>query len=263
MSQSTATTGAEPAPDAAAVRRLEEAALATWPTLTAIADGTWVTRLAEGQTGRANSLNMLDPADGADARRRFDLSVAAYRSRNIRPLLRETPLTPPQAVALATGDGWRESDPCLVMSMALDGTDADIGAATPPEAQPSDYWLRTMAAFMGFSEGKREAIGRKLARLERDAGFFLSVDRFGTPIATAMAARDGDVVALYEVGVEASQRRKGHGERIVRHALAWARDRGARTAFLQVTAANTGAVALYRRLGFSHRYRYRYLGPEA
>jgi ribosomal protein S18 acetylase RimI-like enzyme len=245
------------------VRRLEEAALATWPTLVSIPDGTWVTRLGEGQTGRANSLNMLDPADGADARRRLDMSVAAVRSRNIRPLLRATPRTPRQAVALAEGDGWRESDPCLVMSMVLDGTSLDLGAATPPEARPSDYWLRTMAAFMGFSERKREAIGRKLARLERDGGFFLSVDRFGTPVATAMAARDGNVVALYEVGVEASQRRRGHGERIVRHALAWAKQRGARTAFLQVTAANTGAVTLYRRLGFAERYRYRYLGPEA
>jgi len=258
-----AITGAEPAPDLAVVRRLEEAALASWPTLTSIRDGAWVTRLAEGQTGRANSLNMLDAADGADARRRLDASIAAYRAKNIRPLLRQTPLTPVEAVRLTEAEGWREKTPRLVMSMDLDRLSIDLRATTPPETQPSDYWLRTMASFMDFSPVRRDAIGRKLQRLEVDAGFFTMVDRLGVPVATAMAAIDRDVVALYEVGVEASQRRQGHGERMVMQALGWAKTRGARMAFLQVAAANAGAIALYRRLGFRERYRYRYLTPEA
>jgi ribosomal protein S18 acetylase RimI-like enzyme len=261
MSRSTATTGAEAA-DLALVRRLEEAALASWPTLTTLTDGAWLTRLAEGQTGRANSLNMLDHGDGADARRRLDAAVAAYRARNIPPLLRETPLTPPQAVALAEADGWRERTPCLVMSLDLGGLDLDLRAATPPESRASDYWLRTMASFMGFGDRRREAIGRKLARLEVKAGFFVTVDKLGTPVATAMAAIDRDVVALYEIGVAASERRRGHGERMVNEALGWAKARGARTAFLQVVEDNRGAVGLYRRLGFAERYRYRYLAPE-
>lgn len=245
------------------MRRLEEAALATWPTLTTLADGAWRTRLAEGQTGRANSLNMLDAADGGDARRRLDAAVAAYRGRNIRPLLRQTPLTPPAAVALAEADGWREQTPSLVMSADLAGLAVDLSAASPPEGRVSDYWLRTMAAFMGFSDARRAAIGRKLERIEVPAGFFVTVDRLGTPVSTAMAAIDGDVVALYEVGVAASERRRGHGERMASEALGWAKERGARTAFLQVSASNAGAIALYRRLGFAERYRYRYLAPEA
>jgi GNAT superfamily N-acetyltransferase len=258
-----ATTGAEPTPDLAIVRRLEEAALASWPTLTSIRDGAWVTRLAEGQTGRANSINMLDAADGSDARRRLDASVAAYRARNIRPLLRQTPLTPAEAVRLAERDGWREKTPSLVMSIDLDRLSIDLRAATPPEARASDYWLRNMASFMDFSTMRRDAIGRKLARIAVDAGFFVIADRFGMPVATAMAAIDRGVAALYEVGVEASQRRQGHGERMVMEALGWAKARGARTAFLQVAAGNAGAIALYRRLGFGERYRYRYLTPEA
>jgi GNAT superfamily N-acetyltransferase len=257
-----AITGAEPAPDLVVVHRLEEAALASWPTLTSIRDGAWVTRVAEGQTGRANSLNMLDAADGADARRRLDASVAAYRAKNIRPLLRQTPLTPAEAVRLTEADGWRERTPSLVMSIDLDRLSVDLRAATPPEARASEYWLRTMASFMDFSPARRDAIGRKLARIAVDAGFFVMVDRLGTPVATAMAAIDRDVAALYEVGVEASQRRLGHGERMVMQALGWAKARGARTAFLQVAAGNAGAVALYRRLGFRERYRYRYLAPE-
>lgn len=249
--------------DLALVRRLEEAALKGWPTLREVTDGAWVTRLAEGHTGRANSLNMLDPDDGADAPRRFDAAVSAFRARNLPPLLRATPLTPPEAVTIAGEAGWRERGPCVVMDLDLDDVTVDLGAATPPDDCASDYWLRSMAAFMGIGSGRREAIGRKLERLVIETGFFLATDRFGTPVATAMAARDGEVVGLFEVGVEASQRRQGHGERIVMQALGWAKARGARTAFLQVTAPNSGAIALYRRLGFVERYAYRYLAPEA
>jgi len=248
--------------DLALVRRLEAAALKGWPTLREISDGAWLTRLAEGHTGRANSLNMLDPADGADARRRLDASVAAFRAQNLPPLLRATPLTPPEVVREAEAAGWRERGPCIVMELDLDGMQVDLAAARPPEERASDYWLRNMAAFTGIGAARRQAIGRKLDRLAAGAGFFLLIDRLGTPVATAMAARDGDVVGLFEVGVEASQRRRGHGERIMSEALGWAKARGARTAFLQVTAPNAGAIALYRRLGFVERYAYRYLAPE-
>ena len=44
-------------------------------------------------------------------------------------------------------------------------------------------------------------------------------------------------------------------------ALKWARQRGARDAWLQVEADNAPALALYRSLGFDEVYRYHYRRP--
>jgi ribosomal protein S18 acetylase RimI-like enzyme len=43
----------------------------------------------------------------------------------------------------------------------------------------------------------------------------------------------------------------------------WAARRGARYAYLQVTAANTDALAAYERMGFRRHHSYRYLAPPA
>ena len=49
--------------------------------------------------------------------------------------------------------------------------------------------------------------------------------------------------------------------RLVQSALKWARQRGARSAWLQVEADNAQALALYRALGFDEIYRYHYRQP--
>ena len=49
--------------------------------------------------------------------------------------------------------------------------------------------------------------------------------------------------------------------RLVQSALKWARQRGARFAWLQVEADNAPALGLYRSLGFDEIYRYHYRQP--
>ena len=60
---------------------------------------------------------------------------------------------------------------------------------------------------------------------------------------------------------QAGERRQGHARRLVQSALKWARQRGARFAWLQVEADNVEALALYRALGFDEIYRYHYRQP--
>jgi ribosomal protein S18 acetylase RimI-like enzyme len=53
-------------------------------------------------------------------------------------------------------------------------------------------------------------------------------------------------------------RRLGLARRLLAALLATARQAGARTVWLQVEAANRGAIQLYEGLGFTPAYRYRY-----
>jgi ribosomal protein S18 acetylase RimI-like enzyme len=70
--------------------------------------------------------------------------------------------------------------------------------------------------------------------------------------------RDGELAGIFEMTTAAHLRRRGLGRAVIASALKWAAGRGARTAWLQVTAQNEAAIGLYSVLGFGEMYRYRY-----
>lgn len=61
------------------------------------------------------------------------------------------------------------------------------------------------------------------------------------------APDEAHLVAMY---VAPHARRRGVGERLVRAALEAAREQGRPRVLLEVTSSNTGALALYERMGF-------------
>ena len=82
--------------------------------------------------------------------------------------------------------------------------------------------------------------------------------------ASRIAYRDGDPVGLGNlglrgedawiggVGVVASTRRSGVGEALMRALHEQAEERGVRRVWLEVIVENTGALALYEKLGYEH-----------
>ncbi len=59
-----------------------------------------------------------------------------------------------------------------------------------------------------------------------------------------------DEAHIATIAVHPEFRRQGIGEQILLHALLAAQNEGARRAFLEVRAGNTGAQAMYRKYGF-------------
>jgi GNAT superfamily N-acetyltransferase len=76
-------------------------------------------------------------------------------------------------------------------------------------------------------------------------------------------ARDADLVGLYDIFTAPAARGRGLARALCARLLQMARDEGARTAYLQVDAANAPARAVYTRLGFQDGYTYHYRSPEA
>lgn len=249
-------------PRLAFVREIEEAAMSSWPALSTVFDGRWIVRLSEGHTGRANSVNVLDSGDGGDAVGRLARSADLFRRRALRPTLRATPLTPPSVVAAAEGAGWLPEGESLVMTMPLHPEPGHRTAAQLPAGSVTPEWLAAVGACMAFSEAKQQAIGSKLAVLGLEAGFFLHRDEDGAPVATGLGvvSRAHYLVGIMDLGVRPDARRQGHGSAVLAEILAWGAQHfpGGCHAWLQVSADNEPAIALYRRRGFAEGYRYRY-----
>jgi ribosomal protein S18 acetylase RimI-like enzyme len=118
-------------------------------------------------------------------------------------------------------------------------------------------WVEATRALLGIAS---EALPRLL---DRAANYPLPqigalVRRGDEVVACGLAKVEEDHVGLFAVHTAPSLRGQGLGRAVVGALLADAQRRGARTAYLQVTAQNAAALALYRRFGFDTAYDYWY-----
>ena len=219
----------KPVPPRASVRQrvaprdAQIRAFALFPDLETEPLGNWTLRRSPTATARrANSVLAFGPSGVSDD---VDAVVRHYE----RPIAAVLPDTPEER--LFRDRGW-----------GLESTDADTsfqiaGTATALRALPGSE----VEVEIDDSSGRAEA-------------------RIGE-LASGYAGCDGDWVGLGGLWVEPAERRSGLGLAVVEALLDWGAAQGATTAYLQVLADNTPALALYERLGFREHHRYRYLAP--
>jgi GNAT superfamily N-acetyltransferase len=82
-------------------------------------------------------------------------------------------------------------------------------------------------------------------------------------LACGQFAREADLVGLYDIFTAPLARGQGLATALCARLLAQANHQGARTAYLQVDAANGAARQVYTRLGFQDAYSYHYRSREA
>ncbi|WP_420118115.1 GNAT family N-acetyltransferase [Micromonospora sp.] len=258
-------------PTASAVVELELAADEAWPAPVRGRLGDWLLRSADGWTGRANSALPVGDPDrplpaAVDAIERWyaghgqpamvntplPLAVPVGAELDVRGWTAR-PLTLVQTVPVATllSDPHRvsqEGDP------APGGADRDAdGPAVVLDVAPSEEWLAVAAGRKGGLPDSARHILTAVARVR-----FAQVYADGTLLATGRGTVTGQGrwLGLSLIEVTPSARRQGLAARVVRALAAWGAAEGATHAFLQVEQRNTGAVALYRKLGFTTHHTY-------
>lgn len=252
----------------AAVTRLENLCADAWPARTDRPLGAWRLRAAGGFTGRANAaLAVGDP--GLPVPAALDAVRAFAAEQGVGPRV-QAPVGSPWERAV-TAAGWvldvghEAGAEVAVLVVDLDRPDLnplDLNPLDHPAAvrdvvlaeRPSDAWWE-------------RSLGREPTPDER------GVLDPGPPLRTAFglvpgagvvrAAVVGDHLHLSRLAVRPAARRSGVGSRLTAAAAGWGRAEGARWAVLQVALHNTGARALYERLGAAEHHRYRYLVPPA
>jgi ribosomal protein S18 acetylase RimI-like enzyme len=230
---------------------LEAIAAAGWRAAETAHIGGWLLRATGGFTGRANSVLPLRPP-GMPLDEALRRASAWYGERGLPLKL----LVPTEARRLLDADlaerGWPADYDVHVMVTRLDCVPAQArsGAEVPIADAPDDAWFARYRDGAGLTPTGRALLTR------HDAAGFASVGGRGPAGAPARGPRAPGVTA---VEVDPSLRRCGLASALTAALFEWGRQRGARRSYLQVSADNHAAVALYEKLGYwvHHDYRYR------
>ncbi|MEU5155005.1 GNAT family N-acetyltransferase [Glycomyces sp. NPDC021274] len=233
------------------ILELERLLAATWPALETADLGGWLLRYAQGFSRRANSvLALTAPPGGTDAA--LAEVGAWYEARGARPLV-----ALPGGVAKRLDEelaarGWEAEGDTAVMVKRLEGAayDGEAVVVDAPGAALLEQVGRGAPAVAARIFGSGPGRG------------YAEVWRGGELAARGRGAIAGDLVAITNIGTLPAFRRQGLGTEILRALEAWGHGCGARRAALQVEADNEAAIAMYERLGYTERYRYRYRGPR-
>jgi N-acetylglutamate synthase len=236
------------------VTQLHRIAARGWrPSRTAWVGG-WLLRAYEGPATDVDAVLPLGdpgrPLDDALA------EVVAWYAEQGSVARFQTPL-PDQAAlddALAAR-GWPAAGEGVlsvtdVADVATAGGSPDVGAASV-DPKPSSAWL---AAWRAGRHALRPASLDVLTRHDRVA--FVSVP--GAPGTVARAVVDGEWVGVAAVCVAPDDRPDGCARLVSEAAIAWGAGGGARHAYAQIDADDTGELRLAQSLGFTAHAPYRY-----
>jgi ribosomal protein S18 acetylase RimI-like enzyme len=238
------------------IQALEEMALNAVPALETRHFRGWAIRTAAGVTGRANSATALHPG-ACPVDEAASEVVARAGAAGVAPRFRITPLAPEGSAARLSALGWTAETPVLTQV-------ADLPAGLAPEPgvellPTSDAaWRRQYAVNAGrFGPAELDVLGRLHRMIPVPVAFARLVED-GRNAAIGFATAERGWASLHEIGVDPAFRRGGRAGRIVNALLGWAAGEGARRVWLQVSADNAPAIALYRRLGFETAFNYEY-----
>lgn len=241
-----------------AVRRLEAVGFRAWPSAFVLYDGSWQIRITEGHSSkRLNCVVPLDPSDHKDMDERLERASTRFRKAGQVLTIRETPLAPPLLIDHIKDHGWYRFETVSVMTV-------DIDKAMLPDTmdhlplQDAGRFAEACVSLDASGSSDASVVGEILGRIRPVAGYFLIDDLERGPRACVLCVQDNDLAGIQSLAVAPDARRQGLGTELVSAALRWAKLRGARTAWLQVSSANHAAISLYEQLGFSRAYKYHY-----
>lgn len=237
---------------------LEFAAFSAWPSQYCEDVQGWLLRMDRGYTKQANSANATAQSH-ALSDHDIEFVEQRFRDAGLLPIFRLTSFADIKDTDLVLASrGYQSCDASLVMTRSLDG----CNGAEPVCVSDAATWLHAFREASGKG-GDDQALHLEILR------------RIATPCAWAVhsEAEPGlncglgvlvdDKLGLFDIATRADHQRRGLASQLCEALLAWGANRGARTAFLQVVAANTAAIRLYQQLGFEIAYRYWYRVAKA
>ncbi|OGR20142.1 MAG: hypothetical protein A3J85_00350 [Desulfobacula sp. RIFOXYA12_FULL_46_16] len=244
------------------IRLLEEIALNAWPALqTVLMDG-WVVRFANGYTKRANCVNSLYPST-QPLKRKIEACEGLYFARGLKSVFKITPASLPSELdAVLAGSGYGREGRTGVQILPLEQWTQHRDKGVELYSDFAADWHGAYCVMNSVAPEHHETVGQLLALQFQDKRLAV-LRREGQVAACGLGVRQDRFLGIFDLVVNPLQRRQGCGRAVVEALLAWGKQAGARTAYLQVTVENTPARQLYAGLGFQEEYQYWYRVRQA
>jgi RimJ/RimL family protein N-acetyltransferase len=243
------------------LRRIEEAGLNALQTQRQLFYDGWLLRVSAGQAKRARSVNAhfgsTLPLD-----EKIEHCEHVFAQHGLPILFRITPFVQPADLedALAAR-GYVAFEDTLVQARTMEGAPEvpepglDVALAAPDAVA----FVDAVAALRHSTPQQRDAHLERL--FHSPLGKRFAVVRAGERVVcTAQVAVEGDLAGIYDVVTDEAARGRGYATLACASLLSWAWQHGAHAAYLQVSADNAPAIAIYRKFGFMTVYTYRYRG---
>ena len=151
--------------------------------------------------------------------------------------------------------GLEKIDASVVMTCDLSRL-APLASAVYQELD-AEAWLAQMMALDSAPQARKLTHAGLLRMLALPA-IYGSIQIEGRCAAIGLAVVDDDYAGLFDIVTAPDSRRNGYARLLTSGLLRRAKERGAKTAYLQVVANNLPALSLYESLGFQTCYRYWY-----
>jgi ribosomal protein S18 acetylase RimI-like enzyme len=241
----------------------EEACLNAWPALKEIFYDGWLIRLANGETRRTNSVNVIGSGTRA-LQEKIGHCERIYAAHGQPTYFRIRSNDDPALEDVLEARGFRAEDETRTLYMDFDLTPPEISprAIEIAEGAPNEEWLKAHERFCGRPPPKDDTRRRLLDLVALPIAFAAARDERGKIVSVAYGALHDRLVSLQWVATDPARRREGLSRAVLSDLLMWAERHGAEGACLQVLATNRPAVKLYESIGFErelYRYHYRVL----
>jgi ribosomal protein S18 acetylase RimI-like enzyme len=247
------------AADAASrARRIEEAGLNNLHTRRQLIYDGWLLFLLAGKAKRARSVNPHF-ASSLPLVRKIAHCETLYARHGLSTLFRITPFAqPPELDAVLESRGYVPFDRTLVQIASLRCAPAMRGDPEVALSSPLvEGFVEAVGEMRGSPGSQRDAHLERLVQSPLDVHAVVA-RREGRVVGVGLVSIDDDCAGVFDVVTHEAHRRSGVATALVSTLLARAWERGVKHAYLQVSADNAPALALYRAFGFATSYAYHY-----
>jgi N-acetylglutamate synthase len=210
-------------------------------------------------TRRANSVLAARMGARHTLDERIELAEQFYRRYGLPARYQLCPASqPPELDAALVARGYTISTPNNVQVAQLAQTAALASGRAQISERFDEAWLAAYVASEGETSPAKIAARREMLQRIGPPTGFVALEQDGMIVASALGVVERGWLGIFNVATHPAYRRRGLGLLALGDLAAWAQERGAERAYLQVMSSNTPALTLYNRLGFTTRYTYWY-----